>query len=262
MLAFGITPGLSVALGGLCTTHFGWQSCFYTSAMYGVILLLLATRLPETKTVLDKNAIKLTHLMDGYSLQFKNPVLLMGGFLMGVCTCFIYVFAAIGPFIAINLLGINSAQYGIANILPPIGLIIGSLCAGYLAKRYLSTLIIRLGIAITCVGTLFLLIAVELHLSVIPALFLPLIIIYFGLSLILPNASSLAMSSTPDKAHGSAVMSFINMGTATLIVLNLGFFTISKMMLPGIYLVACLLLTGLYQLIVTHQQKAITQKSA
>ena len=60
-----------------------------------------------------------------YSLDnFQEAILMkMGGLLMGASTSLIYVFAALAPFIAINLLGMNSETYGVANCTPSIGLI-------------------------------------------------------------------------------------------------------------------------------------------
>ena len=95
MLAFAITPGLGVALGGILTERWGWMSCFYAGAIYGVILLLLATRLPETLATLNLNALKIKHLLHDYYIQFKNSQLVAGGLLMGGVTCFVYVFAAL-----------------------------------------------------------------------------------------------------------------------------------------------------------------------
>lgn len=59
---------------------------------------------------------------------------------------------------------------------------------------------------------------------------------YLGLALILPNASSLAMQSTHDKSNGSAIMNFLNMGTSTLLVYIVGYFSINKMLLAHFYL--------------------------
>jgi len=260
MLAFGITPGIAIALGGLCTTYFGWFSCFYASAIYGVLLLILATRLPETKKVLDKHALQLKHLTQEYCTQFKNPMIIAGGLLMGICTCFIYVFAALGPFIAINLFGITSEQYGIANILPPLGLVGGSIIAAQLAKKYSPGFIIQIGIIMACLGSLLMLLTLALGLPIIFALFLPLIFIYFGVALILPNASMYAMQYATDKAHGSAVMNFLNMGLATTVVLNLGFLTISKLLLPIIYFIAVIGLMALHRWLLS-QNKAIASKA-
>ena len=98
---------------------------------------------------------------------------------------------------------------------------------------------IKIGLYIAGVGVTSMLIAIATHLSVVLALFAPMVIIYFGLSLIIPNASVLAMNQVIDKAHGSAVMNFINMGFATLVTLSLGFFPINTLLLPIIYIVLC-----------------------
>lgn len=49
MLAFAIAPGLSVALGGILNSHYGWESCFYAGTVYGAILLAMVRQLPETQ---------------------------------------------------------------------------------------------------------------------------------------------------------------------------------------------------------------------
>lgn len=79
MLAFAITPGLSVGIGGILNTYYGWTSCFYAGAIYGCLLLLLVTRLPETQKTLDLNAFKMKYLLHSYSSQFKNRQLIAGG---------------------------------------------------------------------------------------------------------------------------------------------------------------------------------------
>lgn len=247
MLAFAISPGLAIALGGLLNTHFGWMSCFYAGAIYGAVLFLFVTRLPETQTTPDLNALKIKHLLQAYGMQFKNINLITGGALMGCSTTFVYVFAALAPFIAINLLGMSSAEYGSANILPAIGLLSGSLTSAQFVKRFSLQRCIRWGVAIASFGVAFMMIMLILHKSALIALFLPMMVIYFGLALVIANASSIAMSQVTDKAHGSAVMSFVNMALPMLIVLNLGLFQINSLLLPSIYLVICLGMFWLYR---------------
>jgi MFS transporter, DHA1 family, multidrug resistance protein len=244
MLAFAVTPGLGVALGGYLNEHFGWMSCFYAGAIYGLILLILVMQLPETKKELDLNAFKMKHLIHGYATQFKNSQLLAGGLLMGGSTCFVYVFAALAPFIAMNIFSLSSSQYGMANLLPPIGLFIGSIIAAQLAKKYQLYLLIRLGIIITIIGSLFMLLGVLANFSVLVSLFVPVIVIYFGICFILANASVIAMSQVSDKSHGSAVMSFLNMGLATFVVISIGFFPVAAILLPIAYLIICVGMIG------------------
>lgn len=71
-------------------------------------------------------------------------------------------------------------------------------------------------------------------------------IINFGLCFILANASTIAMSHTHDKAHGSAAMNFINMGLASLIVLTLSTLQVKTLLLPIIYLLLCMVMISLY----------------
>jgi MFS transporter, DHA1 family, multidrug resistance protein len=246
MLAFAITPSLGVALGGILTTYFEWTSCFYASAIYGVILLMLVMKLTETQTTLDLSALKLSHLLKSYQTQFKDVRLVSGGLLIGSTTCFIYLFSALGPFVAMNLLGMNSAEYGFANIIPSLGLILGSLIGARLTKRYPLTTILKIGVIFALLGVLYMIFAVWMHASVLISFFLPLVIIYFGLCLILPNASTLAMSHVKDKSHGSAVMNFLNMGLTTLVVLCVGYIPITLWLLPLIYLFLTAIMTGLF----------------
>ena len=67
-------------------------------------------------------------------------------------------------------------------------------------------------------------------------------IIYIGLGFIYANASGIATAKIEDKSNGSAMMSFINMGLTTLIVLTLGFVHMSALiLLPLVY---CVLVGG------------------
>lgn len=248
MLAFAITPGLSVALGGFLVDRFGWESCFIAGAIYGIILLLLVRLLPETAKQLDVHAFSPKHLLAGYSAQFSRKALLMGGLLMGCCTSYIYLFAAIAPYLAINIFGYSSEQYGLANLLPPLGLIIGSLTASSLASRKALKKIIIYGLVVSLVGILCLAWGLGLNLPLVWALFVPIIIVNTGLCFILANASTVALSGTEDKAHGSAVMNFLNMGLATAMVIILGQVTLTKWLLPAGFMIIWFMMVMFYQI--------------
>ncbi len=253
MVAFAVTPALGVMIGGILNSYFGWQSTFYAGTIYGIILLILAMQLPETKKILDSNALRFNHLIKAYGSQFKNLQLISGGMLMGGGTCFVYIFAALAPFIAIDMLHMSSSTYGSANLLPPIGLILGSLFSAQLAKSYQSVTIIGLGIFIALIGSTMMLLFVLLHMSVLFILFIPMILCYFGLSLIFANASTVAMCSVVDKADGSAVMNFINMGIVTLIVLGLGLLPIRMLLMPCVFICICSIMFALYKAVLSKK---------
>jgi MFS transporter, DHA1 family, multidrug resistance protein len=79
-------------------------------------------------------------------------------------------------------------------------------------------------------------------------IFIPMMICYFGLSLIFANASSLAMSTVVDKAHGSAVMNFINMGFTTLLVLSIGLLPVHAYLMPILYIIIAFVMFIFYRL--------------
>lgn len=247
MLAFAITPGLAVAIGGFLNAHFAWQSCFYACAFYGLLLLGLVTRFPETKLQCESDALKICNLYNAYRLQFKNNTLLTSSFLMGCTSSFVYVFAALAPFIAINLLHMNSVTYGIANLLPAVGLFLGSISSAQCVKSHALPKVLGFGLGITTIGVVSMLFTMCIQLDVLYSLFLPMLIINFGLAFILANASSMAMANTTDKANGAAVMSFVNMGFATLVVLIIGLLPLHLFLLPGIYCVLCGLMFRAYK---------------
>lgn len=247
MLAFAITPGLAIALGGYLNTHFGWVSCFYASAAYGVLLLLLVRLFPHYQQSLNYNALKFQHLLHTYRIQFKNPQLVRHALLMGCSASFVYVFSALGPFIAIDFFALSSKAYGYANILPPIGLALGSLLSAKLMNDYQLNVIMRVGIVICCLGTLLMAITLLSQTAVLIFLFTSMVIIYFGIAFVMGNASAIAMRDATDKANGSAIMSFINMGLTTLVVLSVGWAAVAPLLLPVIFIMLCSAMLFIYR---------------
>ena len=82
-----------------------------------------------------------------------------------------------------------------------------------------------------------------LKLCTIVIIFIPMMLSYFGLALVFANTSSIAMNNVSDKAHGSAVMNFTNMGLATVVVLGLGLLPTSVLIMPVMNILIC---TGMF----------------
>ncbi len=135
--------------------------------------------------------------------------------------------------------------------MPSIGLVLGSLVGARLTRKYALKSIMVSGILISTIGTILMLIAIMLDLPVLLSIFLPMMVIYLGLCFIMANTSTLAMNRVTDKANGSAVMNFMNMGLATLIVLSLGLFPMSVMVLPSVYTFLCI---GMLVVLAMHEK--------
>lgn len=203
-IAFAITPGLGVLIGGILVTHYGWESPFILMAIYGFILLILGPTLPEAYPERQSDALKLKPLLTGYRMQFTSQKIVCGGLLISMGTCIIYIFASLAPFIAIRTMGLSPDVYGIYNFLPALGILLGSLAASYFGKYWKISFMLYFGLTIASAGIILLLICLTLFSHPL-SLFLPCIIIYFGFSLIYGNGTALALSYAADKSNGSAV---------------------------------------------------------
>lgn len=236
-IAFAITPGIGVFIGGVLVNLYGWVSTFYFMLAYGVIILFLSRTLPEVITAKKIDALNPIMLMRNYSNQLKSSVV-FGGLLVGSGTCIVYTFAAIAPFIAINIMGISPQFYGLCNFIPVLGMLFGSLFASYFSKTHAPEKSIKLGLKISAMGVSLLFFGCLLLPSNVLSLFLPMFVIYVGISFIFGNSSALALQNSEDKSNASALMSFINMSSAVLVVMLLAILPIhTTMILPLLYLV-------------------------
>lgn len=242
MMAFAITPGLGVALGGVLSEFLGWQSCFYASALYGMVLLLLTKRIDETAPVIDRKALKLSNIVIRYSETLKSLQIVGGSILVGVSTSFVYLFAAIAPFLVLNSMHLSPSQYGLWNLIPALGVLTGSHLSAVYSKHWTAIKATYVGLSILSIGTITMFSAFMLHHVNPPMLFILMAFIYIGNGFIFSNVSSWVMQLAEDKSSASAMMSFFNIGGATVSVLIVGLLSItSNLLLPSCYILLTLL---------------------
>jgi hypothetical protein len=161
---------------------------------------------------------------------------------MGGCTAFVYVFASLAPFVAMNHFGMSSAEYGFANLLPSIGMLMGGLSSAHLIKNKPILEVMGIGIPLMCTGVLLLGIGCYFDLPPLFSLFIPAFICFSGNSLVYGNTSNIGLQATHDKAHGSAVLNFLNIGLGTVAVFSLSLHKFSPVyVLPIMGILCCLL---------------------
>jgi len=218
-LAFAIAPGLAVGSGGVLTTYYGWESCFYALIAYSCLVFVLSLFLPETAPYLDKGALNFQNIKATYKRKLQNKKLVYSALIMGCVTSIIYLFSTLAPFLGINRIGLTPEEYGFLNFIPPFGLIGGSLASHWLATRKEKLAVIQLGGLIALLAICIMFVFFTLGKINLWTLFLPIPFILVGTSLVFNNASTFAMNHMQDKSNGSAIMSFLNMALATVAVL-------------------------------------------
>jgi MFS family permease len=213
-LAFAVTPGLATMMGSLLIAHFQWISCFYFMLIYGLTLIIPVCFLTETATKLDFDALHARAIKSHYQTVASNRLLRDASFILSLTTMCIYVFASSAPLIAIHYLGVPAETYAFVGLIPFIGTGLGSLCSALLNKRFSAHALIKFGFIMELIATLTLVGFFAMHIINMQVLIGTGFLFMFGGCLMSANLAGIASCCVEDKAHGSAVMNFINIGTA------------------------------------------------
>ncbi len=214
-LAFGFMPGLATAIGGFVTVMAGWRGCFLVLVIYTVVLWLLCQVLPETAKELHKDALDLNKIGPNYMRQFKDPFVVLHAFLTGLSTAVIYIFTTIAPSISIERIGLTPDQFGLWAMVPSLGMLAGGVVARRLSKQNPRINMLS-GMLLTLIPAAILSLLFAKSIVNVWTLFIPTSFMFMGLLLVWSSALSHGLSETKDKSNGSAVMQFINVGTATV----------------------------------------------
>lgn len=210
MLAYAILPGIGTAIAGFLTPRFGWQGGFWFFLFFTILLILLCFFLPETLSKRDLEALQIKKIVASYAAQFKDLYLVLWSCLMGLSTALIFIFSQEAPFIAIDLIGISSQEYGVFYLIPAFGIAAGSLITAWLSEKMSASNGMLAGIGVIAFGTIL---TGAFFLSGWVngwSLFLPQVFVQLGDALLYTNASSQGISEAKDKSNASAVMLFIN----------------------------------------------------
>ncbi|MDD3266205.1 MAG: MFS transporter [Burkholderiales bacterium] len=253
-MAFAITPGLGVFLGGILVNSYGWVAPFYLMIFYSLAIIYLNRFLPMVYKADQSIKFSIVEILRNYMHQIKDSNVIIGGALLGMGSCFVYVFATLSPFIAIKIMGLKPQDYGMYNFIPSIGILLGSLSSNYVGQKYTPKLSLKLGVLITTLGTLILFACMSLHNAPL-YMFVPMIMVYYGLSFIFGNSAALALHQVKDTSNASAVMSFINMGSAVVAVMILTNFAITQsLVLPVIYVILSIITITLCSVLILKRK--------
>ena len=216
--AMVMAPMIAPLIGGLLDTAFGWQSIFVFVTLASAAVLAWAwASLPETRPH-HVTGGGLRHLwQDSRALltdKSFNGYVLVSAF--GTASFFAFLGGA--PHVAIGLMGMTSAEFGVWFILNGLGYMAGNFAAARFSQRHGVYVMIRAGLAFELLGAIFALAGALMFANVGPAgLFVPQFFISLGNGVLLPNAIAGAVSVRPQAAGtASGITGFTQMGMGAL----------------------------------------------
>ncbi len=212
ILSIAVLPPVATVIGGFIVQHVNWQACFYFITVYGIFVLLLCLRLPETCPQVDRHALKVGNIIRGYLAQLTHSQFMLFSIFMGCVTSIVYIFAAESPFIAIHLMGLSPSAYGVWVLLPYLGLAISCLVSAKLAHRVKLTRMIRIGMTAILFFSLVMWFCFSRGWVNEFSLFFLTGFIFFFEIFVFANSATLATLISENKSNASAVMNFFNVG--------------------------------------------------
>lgn len=152
----GMTPALAPVIGAWLNEMFNWQACFYFTAIFTTIVLILVifflkeTKLPEHRTPLRFASAIYNYIEVMKNTKFWSYTLCV---CLGSATYFSYISES--PFLLLQQ-GLTVKGIGYSYISLSIAFIVGNLVARQLTKKYSLDYTIRIGLCIFVTGgTLF-----------------------------------------------------------------------------------------------------------
>ncbi|MGK5027398.1 multidrug effflux MFS transporter [Janthinobacterium sp. RB2R34] len=197
-MIFSIAPAVAPILGGWIVIWFDWRSIFLFLAFYTVILLAFCYwRLPETLPLDKRQPFNPRFLARSYSEILRSPLFHLKAGIVALNFGGLFLFITAAPEMLPHQLGLGPSQFAWLFIPCVSGIFFGAMAANRIAGK--MTFVRQIGI-----GFAFLLCAasvnVVFHLFLPPSLpwsVLPLFFYTFGMSLVGPGATLLALDLFP-----------------------------------------------------------------
>lgn len=207
VLAF--SPALGPLIGGIITQFYGFRIVFCVLVIMGMLLFYFSLKnLPETLNYNQVNpslfsvfSLAKQMLLDSNTIIFCLFIGLLNGMIFG--------YYSEAPGIFIDHFHFTQSQYGFMGCIVALSSMIGAWQSSRLLEKSNAILIIRKGIFLSLVSTLFWGITPLMQLNSISELILYILEIFFllvGIGMALPNCLSLALDNFPKTAGISGAL--------------------------------------------------------
>lgn len=226
-VTFALGIGIATMLGGVFSEHGHWTWILWALLLHGIYLFFATFLFPET--LKHPLSLRPNDILKHYTIAARNPILTSSAFCVGFATALNYCFATAAPSIAIHVLKINVAHYATLNWVNIIAMLAFGLTGANLLGRFgaqkclMSSLLLLLPAFISLAAMLL------FHHTTIIWLFATTAWLFAFSRMTYASAAYVATHSSDDTANAASLMSFINMLTATLSIVIMGYLPFSDL---------------------------------
>ncbi len=203
MLVNGLAPILAPVIGGQLLRVTSWRGVFVVLAAIGALLFLATvTGLSETLAPADRHTGGLPAILATFRRLLEDRLFVGYALSSGLSFAAMFAYIAGSPFVLQDIYGVSPQLFSVVFGGNALGIMVTSQINGRLVGRVPLPHLLAVGLAGTALGGIALLAAVASHvglIGVVPALF----VVVSSQGIVLPNATSLALSGHP-RIAGSA----------------------------------------------------------
>ena len=215
----GMMPVAAPILGGVLQVAFGWRSVFVTMTIGGLVLLtVVALLLPETLRHRQEGPLSFRSVLASFGIVGRNRAFraYVGIQAMGFAGLFCFISAS--PFILQNLYGFPPLQFSLTFACASICFLAATFVNRRLTPRFGIDGTIGIGTAFLMAGGLLQLVGVLLLPQSPIAFFVPGMVFFAGIGLLLPLLVASALMPFPERAGAaSSLMGLCQMVFAAVV---------------------------------------------
>lgn len=211
---------LSITVGGLISHFWGWKAVFIAILFIALLQFLMVYKFIPKFTTDSVYKQKRSHdFIKKYLISALNLKLLMPSVLVAFTTTSTYLYAATAPSIAYKLFLMSPEKFGLCSLFNVLGLTAGGLAFVSLSKKIKVMTTLFYGVLACSFTIVVLLVASATHSgSSYIYFFLCTTLINFGLGLIYPSASYLALNAIECNRTASSIMNIIKIGSPIIVI--------------------------------------------
>ncbi|MFD2367064.1 multidrug effflux MFS transporter [Pseudoduganella sp. GCM10020061] len=197
-MIFSIAPAVAPILGGWVVKFTNWRVIFLLLLAYTIVLFWVCwRRLPETLPQEKRQPFNPRFLWHSYSTIFRSPLFHMKAGLVACNFAGLFVYITAAPVMLPQSLHLGPDQFGWLFIPAVSGIFFGALLANRLAGHTPIQTQIRLGFVCMLSAAAANVLFHALHAPALPWTVAPLFFYTFGMSIVAPGATLLALDLFP-----------------------------------------------------------------
>jgi len=222
-MLFALAPAVAPVLGAWLHDLFGWRSVFWFLSMFGALLVLMTVFIEETLAERQRQSIHPLSVVRVYIRTLKHSRFIVMVLSLSFSFAGLFLYIAGAPTVIYDFLGLGADDFGVQFIPMVGGLMLGSLLSGRLSLRWPTARIIAVGFGIMLLAVVFNLVQAVLLDAIIVFTIAPLVIYAFGVAMIMPGITILALDCFPHHRGTAASMQgfsqmMVNAGVASFAV--------------------------------------------